>query len=498
MRVTIASRRSDLARIQAYQVGEALQSAHPQIEINYSFHESLGDRNQNDPLWQMPEKGVFTQDFRAGLLQGEFDLVVHSWKDLAIEEDPETEIAATLPRADARDLILVRKDRWPEVERTGVMSIFTSSPRRSYNLESFLREALPAKLSELKFVNVRGNVPTRVRKLLQSETDGLIVAKAAIDRLLSAKQSEFATTRQELRSALSQCRWMVLPLRENPAAPAQGALAIEIVRRRADLRELLAPLNCADTFAAVTREREILRGYGGGCHQKIGASVLRRPYGEVAFLRGLTDDGQVLDTCALRSSRPRPPKIDRDQMWPLNSSDTDWFTRNAIPVKPADEAAALWIAKADALPDDWQAQPGQMFWASGARSWKRLAQRGVWVSGSAESLGEQEPPNIETLVGSPLTWLKLTHESGFNEGTTPTLATYRLAPNNGHVDLEGKTYFFWKSGSSFEHALSLNPWIESMTHFCGPGNTRRILENNGVQPHVFLHHSQWLKEMSER
>ena len=74
MRVTIASRRSDLARIQAYQVGKALQSAHQQLEINYSFHESLGDKNQNDPLWQMPEKGVFTQDFREGLLQREFDL----------------------------------------------------------------------------------------------------------------------------------------------------------------------------------------------------------------------------------------------------------------------------------------------------------------------------------------------------------------------------------------------------------------------------------------
>ena len=71
MRVTIASRRSDLARIQAVQVGEALRAAHPEIEINYSFHESLGDKNLNDPLWKMPEKGVFTQDFREGLLRGE-------------------------------------------------------------------------------------------------------------------------------------------------------------------------------------------------------------------------------------------------------------------------------------------------------------------------------------------------------------------------------------------------------------------------------------------
>ena len=71
MRVTIASRRSDLARIQAYQVGDALRAAHPQIEINYSFHESLGDKNLSDPLWKMPEKGVFTRDFREGLLCGD-------------------------------------------------------------------------------------------------------------------------------------------------------------------------------------------------------------------------------------------------------------------------------------------------------------------------------------------------------------------------------------------------------------------------------------------
>src|SRR5438067_9344801 len=187
MRVTIASRRSELARIQALQIREPPRATHPQLEIDYSFRESLGDKNQNDPLWQMPEKGVFTRDFREGLLRGEFDLVVHSWKDLAIENDPETEIAATLPRADARDLLLVRKDRWAEVERTGVMSILTSSPRRAYNLDSFLREALPAKINELKFENVRGNVQTRVRKMLEQNADGLIVAKAAIDRLLSMR-----------------------------------------------------------------------------------------------------------------------------------------------------------------------------------------------------------------------------------------------------------------------------------------------------------------------
>ena len=528
MRVTLASRRSELARIQAYQVGDALRLAAPHTEVSYSFHESLGDLNQNDPLWQMPEKGVFTQDFRAGLLRGDFELVVHSWKDLAIEDDPDTEIAATLPRADARDLLLVPGSRWPEIERTGAMSILTSSPRRGYNLNSFLGTALPARLRELNFIDVRGNVPTRVRKLFQLNADGLIVAKAAIDRLLEAEPDEFTETRAELRRAVSQCRWMVLPLSANPSAPAQGALAVEIARSRPELRELLAPINCVNTFTSVAREREILRGYGGGCHQKIGVSVLRRPFGEITFLRGVTDDGRTLDSCSLRSSNPRPPKTAKAHFWPLKSADADWFTREAISVgnslslwervrvrasvpdqdlapspqpspkgRGSREPLALWIAKADALPDDWQVEPNQIVWASGAQTWKRLAQRGVWVNGCAESLGEHESPNIETLVGGELNWQKLTHADGYTDGAMPAVATYRLVPKSGDLNLDGKKYFFWKSGSSFEYALSLNPWLRQMTHFCGPGNTQRILLKNGVQPHIFLDHARWLEEMSQ-
>ena len=138
----------------------------------------------------------------------------------------------------------------------------------------------------------------------------------------------------------------------------------------------------------------------------------------------------------------------------------------------------------------------QIVWASGLQTWKRLARRGVWVHGSAESLGEQELQNIDTLAGKDLKWLKLTHAAGYDEGTLPMLATYRLVAKSESPDLEGRKYFFWKSGSSFERALSLNPWIKSMTHFCGPGNTQRILERHGVQPFVFLDHAQWLEGMS--
>ena len=496
MRVTIASRRSDLARIQAYQVGKALHSAHPQLEIKHSFHESLGDKNQKDPLWQMPEKGVFTHDFRAGLFRGDFDLVVHSWKDLAIEDDPETEIAATLARADARDLLLLREDRWHQIVTTGIVSILTSSPRRAYNLDSFLRDALPAAVRELNFLNVRGNVPTRIRKLFQADVDGLVVAKAAIDRLLEAEQADFAITKAELRKALSRCRWMVLPLLANPSAPAQGALAIEISRNRDDLRNLLAPINSAETFAVVASERAILAGYGGGCHQKIGVSVLRRPFGEITFLRGLTDGGVVLDSCSLKPTSSRPEKALKQELWPQDSSAARVFTSEGISAEPPPDGTALWIAKADALPASWKLECNQIVWASGLQTWRRLAQRGVWVNGCAESLGEHESPRIETLAGSEIKWLKLTHTEGY-QGEMPILATYRLVPRDGVPDFKGRKHFFWKSGSSFEYALSQNPWLTEMKHYCGPGNTQRVLQKHGIEPFVFLDHSRWLEEMSD-
>src|SRR5688572_19528658 len=515
MRLVLAARRSELARIQALQVGRALQNAHPHISIEYSFHESLGDKNQTDPLWQMPEKGVFTQDLRAGLLAGKYDLAVHSWKDLAIEDDGDTVIAATLPRADTRDLMLVRRDRWEEVRRTGRMTILTSSPRRGYNLDSFLRTALPAKIDDLTFEPVRGNVPTRVRKIWNPGADALIVAKAAFDRLLETPEEEFAVTKVPLRDALSQCLWMVLPLRANPSAPAQGALAVEIQSHGPELRERLAAINCAETFATAQREREILRGYGGGCHQKIGATVLRRPYGEITFLRGLTDDGTALKEYRLAASRPRPPKVGRDLLWPLKPADSDWVKREPIPATIPD--SPLWIAKADALPETASVPDSQLVWASGLKTWERLARRGVWVNGCAEGLGDQEHPRIETIAGTEVQWTNLTHADAGSAGILPAsgsagsagilpasgqvnmqqLPTYRLIPKDSSPDLQGKHYFFWTSGSSFERALSLNPWMKSMTHFCGPGNTQLILEKHGIKPHIFLDYEQWLLEMCQ-
>lgn len=504
MRLKIAARRSDLARLQAQMVARALQARFEGLEIEFNFRESLGDQNLNQPLWQMPEKGVFTADLRGELIRGGCDLVVHSWKDLPVETGPETAVVATLPRAAVQDLLLVRKDRWPVVAATGRINILTSSPRRIRNLPGFLKDALPAKISRIDFTPVRGNMQTRVKKMWQPEVDGLILARAALERLLEtarADEDEYAATRTALRAALGECRWMVLPVMESPSAPAQGALAIEIASDRDDLRQLLGEINCAATFGAVERERQILKSHGGGCHQAIGVNVLVRPYGEITVVRGLDEAGRDVTRTELQAARPRPARIARERLWPHSPDDQRWFRRESLPVAPPPSEPAWWIARADALPEAWPAESAggdQIVWTSGLRTWQRLARRGIWVNGSAEGLGEQEWPSIETLAGRPLEWVKLSHdEAGTGEGMR-TLATYQLVESAAPLELdpESHDYLFWTSGSNFRLALARAPWLREKVHFCGPGNTYRALVGAGLEPHVFLDHQQWLAEMS--
>ncbi len=476
MRLKIASRSSDLARIQAFQVARALKAADPNLDIEFEFRASLGDRNLDVPLSSWESKGVFTQDFFDDLKAGLFDMVVHSWKDLPTENRPGTAIAATLERADVRDLLLVPKTA---LNRAGPLEILSSSPRRSYNLQ-ILSELLPGGDRTIEFKNVRGNVPTRIGKMF-AENRGLILAKAALDRLVNAPEPEFQTVQKTLKESLQQCRFMVIPLSIDPPAAAQGALAIEIADGRKDLIALLNKINDQAAFTCVTEERDILKGYGGGCHQKIGVAVLPKPYGRWKLLRGETHAGEILNRNELLSEEASLPKAtSRAQIFPLQPSDNGWFAR--APVNAAEKLAAdaLWVARAEAWPENLKFEG--VVWASGLATWKKLAAQGVWVNGCAEGLGDEDP-RLKAIAGE-LKWLKLTHAEAPEKSDMPSLATYRLAPKDPvhSPDLNGKTHFFWMSGTSFHRAKELFPHeIENGYHGCGPGLTFEYLRAQNLR-----------------
>ncbi|NJL24221.1 MAG: hypothetical protein HC902_02925 [Calothrix sp. SM1_5_4] len=193
------------------------------------------------------------------MVGGQCDLVVHSWKDLPVEERADTHIAMTLKRADVRDLLLIPESAWVTAVREGVLRILTSSPRRVYNLSAALPELLPAPL-KLEFMTVRGNVPTRLRKM-HDQGCALILAKAGLDRLIEAERQGFLGEGTSVISLIRGCRFQVLPVSLNPPAPAQGALAIEVARGNQAVNALCAALTDEKVFHCVQREREILRAY---------------------------------------------------------------------------------------------------------------------------------------------------------------------------------------------------------------------------------------------
>lgn len=494
MHLKIASRSSDLARWQAIKVGSAIKARHPETTIEYVFRSSFGDQNLDLPLSQMESRGVFTQDFYQDLKNGLFDMVVHSWKDLPVEDREGTQIVATLERADVRDVFLVPKDLWQKARETGRLKILTSSPRRIFNLEPWIRKLLPLAIEndlEVEFVPVRGNIPSRLDKMFSQEA-GLILAKAALDRMLAGGE-EFEEVKAKTKEKVSRCHFMVLPLEINPCAPAQGALAIEIASHREDLKELFKSLNHESSFRSVEIEREILKSHGGGCHQKIGVVHLAKPFGVYHIEKGESEWGIKLERRELlKEASPQNLREENSSsVFPLDAKDNSWFERKALPQQnsqPFQGKAVLVARIAEGLPDLREAA---QVWTPGLSSWLKLARQGVWVNGCFEGLGEQERAWVGPTAEN-LDWVKLSHQLSESKEDLKVLPFYELQEKTkeSSPDLRGKKFFYWMSSSAFHRAYELYPKeISEGFHGCGPGITFEKLKTHPAlkaPPQIFL------------
>lgn len=474
MRLKVASRKSDLARWQAVQVGRALEQLPEKPNIEFIFKSSLGDQNLDLPLASMGSKGVFTEDFYNDLVGGLCDLVVHSWKDLPVDERDDTHIAMTLPRADMRDVLLVPESVWQAAADSGRLRVLTSSPRRVYNLATALPQLLPAAV-EIEFVPVRGNVPTRLQKMYD-EGAALVLAKAGLDRLLQAEHEGFVPG-SPLKALVEGCLFQILPVSLNPPAPAQGALAVEVARSNETITALCSRLMDESTFACVQKEREVLKSYGGGCHQKIGVAVIPREYGLIRALRGLTEQGEVLNEWRIENGEPWSRAAAAEKIFPLEAAQNSWFERRPLPLSEDLSAKpGLFIARADALPLGFKPSLKQKVWTAGVQTWAKLAKQGIWVNGCQDGLGESEDFALEHLAG-PIEFVKLTHSQA--AVGSDAVATYQLHPKKETPDLRGKTHFFWMSRTSFERAFELFPQeIINGHNACGPGVTYEFLKRH--------------------
>jgi hydroxymethylbilane synthase len=494
VRVRLSARQSELAKLQALTVGKLLSE---KFEIDYLFRESLGDKNLTDPLWRMPEKGVFTEDFVNDLIQQKTDLVVHSWKDLPILDRPETEIVSTLPRADHRDMLLFKKASRSKKS----VKIFSSSPRREFHLKDSLPTMIPDPVSKIEFLPVRGNIQTRIKKLIQDpQVDGLIVAKAAIDRLIT--QQHFAPTQEFVFTSLGQFEFMVIPTEICPSAAAQGALAIEVKKGVSDLVSFLIQNRDSETFECVQYERQILKAFGGGCHQKIGVHIRKLVGKYFVCVSGKTDAGESLEFRKLVrtvnvSEIVRDSKVAKPNQlppWIFSSQELSAFTLRKKTESEWDSSLPTLVSKADALLD--AKPPTGIVWASGLKTWQKLSQKGVWVNGSLEGLGEAELPKSFSWISGDLSWQKLTHgsrgdHSPSEEAAVKAIGTYQINLKSEWQSFFEKrkhecTHFFWTSGYYFNAAISRYPDLKDRIHACGPGNTLKALQAAAVSAKVCL------------
>lgn len=464
MRVRLLSRASALARLQTALVERALRTAYPHLDVQCLTRTSAGDQDQTSPLWKLPDKGAFTADLSRALIDGDADITVHSFKDLPTEMPAGTRIAGALPRADARDVLVMRKAA--VAARPDSLRILSSSPRRAWLLGETLPVLLPWQVRNAEAVPVRGNIETRLTKLVQGEEHGLVVAKAALDRLLGFG-APFDQEAAIVRARLDHCRWLVLPMREFPWAPAQGAIALEIPEGRSDLNDLLTPILCQSTTAAVQYERQILNDHGGGCHQALGAATIEKPYGRVVSIRS-RDHG--VSTWKLEGGRQVFPRATEDAVWPRRHEGVRVVRTSMAVAQPSGDA--FRVARADALPTTWSLPEDAIVWAAGSATWRQLAKRGVWVNGCADGLGDGDSPAVDLLAGRTLKWINLTHDRA---SRPDALATYHVEvplPD----DLGSRSHFYWTSGEIFRRAVDRWPSIKHGWHGSGPGRTRQAIE----------------------
>jgi hydroxymethylbilane synthase len=242
----IGSRGSELALWQAHYVHDLLRKHHPHLEVEIEIIHTTGDKILDTPLAIIGGKGVFTKEIEEALLERKIDIAVHSLKDLPTELPRGLKLGCIPERANVEDAFLSKYKNARMMDLPDGATIATGSIRRKAQLLS--------KRPDFNIVDIRGNVPTRIRKMLESNWDGMILASAGIERL---------GLTEHLAHKIS-LEWM-LP------AVGQGALGIECRADDPDTLEILTPLNHVPTSMSVTAERALLSAMGGGCQVPIGA-----------------------------------------------------------------------------------------------------------------------------------------------------------------------------------------------------------------------------------
>ncbi len=247
--LVIGSRGSDLALYQANYIREILVSEHD-CSVAIKIIKTSGDKIDTLSFDKMEGKGFFTKELEDALLAGQIDLAVHSLKDLMTTQPEGLKLGAAGYRADRREMLLIRPDARDgdgviPVKAGGVLG--TSSNRRKCQVAYFN--------PTLKIKDLRGNVPTRVKKLRDGQYDAILAAAAGVERL---------------KLDLTDLEVVLLDPEQFLPAPAQGILGIQIREDDERVEEVISQLGSKEAMTEASLERGLLKKFDSGCSLPLG------------------------------------------------------------------------------------------------------------------------------------------------------------------------------------------------------------------------------------
>jgi hydroxymethylbilane synthase len=256
-KITLGTRGSELARVQTLLVEKAIRTAHPSVTIETKIIITRGDNAKVVDL-NAGRKGLFTAEIERALLAGEVDVAVHSAKDLPSQTAPGAQIAAVLPRAPIHDVLISKHPGGLASVPCGA-TVATGSVRRQRQLRW--------QRADLDVVDLRGNVPTRLRKLAENQWDGVVLARAGLERL------GFSPTRTEISCEAGQFFFEILSREVFLPAGGQGIIALQIRADDQSTKALLELVNDPETWLCLQAEREFLSRLHGDCNFPVGVNA---------------------------------------------------------------------------------------------------------------------------------------------------------------------------------------------------------------------------------
>ena len=252
----IGTRKSRLAMVQTEMAAEAIKKVFPSIEIEIAGFETKGDLHLDKSLSAFGSKGAFTKELEGAMMDGRIDLAVHSAKDLPVELPEGLTVGAVLKRGDSRDVWVSLRREFSIIEECKEKTVVgTGSLRRALQIQQIC--------PSVDIRDIRGNVPTRLKKLSEELFDGIILAAAGLKRLgyLSDACDETGCFEAEGQTFFYE----ILPKEQFFPAAGQGIIAVET--RQHDCEECMQAIHDEQTWQMFLAERAFLKAIGGGCNE---------------------------------------------------------------------------------------------------------------------------------------------------------------------------------------------------------------------------------------